>query len=83
MSFKVEIDVSGVWLPATHKYFKKKKDASEFEERFNKTNFPLLKHNTRVRKVGKEKIEEGGFFLGFMTVLMWTTCFSFLTFAVI
>jgi len=83
MSFKVEIDVSGIWLPATHKYFNKKKDADQFEERFVKVNFPLMEPKTRVRKVGKEKKQEGGFFLGFMTVLMWTACFSFLTFAVI
>jgi len=55
MSYKVEINVGGVWLPATHKYFQDKEKAQTFENRFISVNFPVQAQETRVRKVGKEK----------------------------
>ena len=54
MSYKVEINVGGVWLPATHKYFQTPETAKDFERRFINANFPAVPQQTRVRKVGRD-----------------------------
>jgi len=83
-SYKVEINVGGIWLPTTHKYFKQKDKAKDFERRFNNQNFPFDQQKTRVRKVGREdRRMDGGFFLGSIVILCWVEIFSIMTFLAI
>lgn len=81
VSFKVEINVMGMWVPATHKYFKDEERAQDYRERLMRNNPNIKKSNIRIRCVGKLD-KPTSFFMGFEFALLTIGFINTLMFAV-